>query len=143
MLAYATYYQHVAGQFAITTAAGNSMYGRAASFVDCSRLSMPSYERPLCPAEPLGSRHSPDFYAHDAKSPQGNVHAPPGMTNAQVIGDFTHRAITQQPGRFTLAVAGDFVKLFSWTHTASANPDAPTFRWQFQTYYPLWEPTIT
>ncbi len=143
MLAYATYYQHVAGQFAITTSGGNSMYGRVASFVDCSRLSMPSYERPLCPPEPPGERRSPDYYAHGATSPQFHFRAPPGTTNARVIADFTHRAIVAQPGRFTLAVAADAGKLFSWTHTASANPDAPTFRWQFQTYYPLWEPTIT
>jgi 4-amino-4-deoxy-L-arabinose transferase-like glycosyltransferase len=143
LLGYATYYHHVAGQFAITTAGGNSMYGRVASFVNCDRVPMPSYERELCPTEPLGSRHSPDYYAHDARSPQFHFQAPPGMTNAQVIGDFTRRALVHEPGAVTLAVAGDAVKLFSWTHTTSANPDAPTLRWQFQTYYPMWEPTIT
>jgi hypothetical protein len=143
VVAYATYYHHATGRFALTDSGGAAGYGRVATFADCRGVEMPAYERVLCPAEPRALRRGPDYYAHDPRSPQFRLVPPEGKTSAQVMQDFAARIVIHQPVDLVRAVAGDAVKLFSWTRTDDANPDAPTERWRFQTTYPTFPAGIT
>ena len=89
----------VAHQFSLAPAAGSTIYGRLAESADCAALKLPSYERAVCPPRALAIRLGPDGLVHDATSPDHTYVAPPGRTHGEVIGNFEHRVITQQPLR--------------------------------------------
>jgi Glycosyl transferase family 2 len=128
--------------FAANSTKATSLYARAASFVDCTKLDAPAYVRQLCPAEPLGARRSPDFYAHTPASPIFHAKVPPGMTLAQLETQFGRAAMTQQPVRLAGAVLHDASRLFTWNHDNLANPDAPAERWRFQANYPVYPSAV-
>ncbi len=129
--------------FGASNLRANTLYARVATFVDCARLNLPPYERQLCPAEPIGERHSPDFYAHDPTSPLHHVLAPAGMTVNQVVTDFSLRALRAQPFGLVTAITKDAVNVFRWNHDNEANPDAKAERWWFQSNYPLYPAAVT
>jgi hypothetical protein len=143
ILAYGGYAKQVTGTFALSNSGGASLYGRVATFADCSRIALPAYETMLCPPEPLGQRHGPDYYAHAADSAIFRVEGANGMSGPDVVTDFCLRILRHQPYDFIRSVAFDAVKLFSWQHTADANPDAPTERWRFQTEFPTYPPLVS
>ena len=58
--AYAGVHDRANGSFAVTQASGRALYMRTTTFVDCTRVALPDYERTLCPREPLGHRLEPD-----------------------------------------------------------------------------------
>src|SRR4051794_37064480 len=60
--AYAGWYHHEHGRWALTESSGRALYMRTTPFVECDRFTVPSYERPLCPPEPVGSRKEPTWY---------------------------------------------------------------------------------
>ena len=68
-------------------------------------------------------------------SPDHTYVAPPGRTHGEVIGNFEHRVITQQPLRVVGGVLGDATRLFE-LHRVTSTGDTPISRWQFQTSYP-------
>jgi hypothetical protein len=121
----------------------NTLYARVATFVDCSTLDLPSYERQLCPAEALGTRRSPDFYGHDPSSPLYRVVVPPGKTLNQVVTDFSLRALRAQPVGLVKSITRDAVNVFRWNHDNYANPDARAERWWFQSNYPVYPDALT
>ena len=106
----------VTRDFAANTTTATSLYARAATFVDCSTLKAPAEVKQLCPVEPLGSRRSPDFYAHTPLSPVFHAKVPPGMTLQQLETRFAKAAMTQQPLRLTGAVLHDAARLFTRNH---------------------------
>ena len=59
---------------------------------------MPDYERPLCPAEPLGSRLDPTEYGWHTPDATHGLQPPPGTTPDEAMRDFAGRAIRAQPG---------------------------------------------
>ena len=132
-----------AAGFKATDTRTNVLYARVATFVDCAELTLPADERPLCPAEPLGERHSPDYYAHDPHSPYLQIKVPPGAARNDLVNDFSMRAIRAQPLRLVGAVATDAAKVFSWNHDNLSNPDAPTERWRFQVTFPVYPSAVT
>jgi hypothetical protein len=67
--------------------------------------------------------------------------APSGHTHAEVISDFNHRVLTEQPLRVVAGVLGDSVKLFALGRATSPG-DTPISRWQFQTSYPTYGTSI-
>src|SRR5580698_5035018 len=87
----------VAHQFSLAPAAGSTIYGRLAESADCATLKMPAYERAVCPPRALAIQLGPDGLVHSAVSPDHTYVAPPGRTHGEVIGNFEHRVITQQP----------------------------------------------
>jgi Glycosyl transferase family 2 len=129
--------------FPVGATGANALYGRAATFVDCSTLKMPAAERQLCPKEPLGSRRSPDYYSHDPTAPVYHVYVPAGQTIDGMQRDFADRAMTQQPLGLVAVVLRDSANAFTWNHEADANPDAPTSRWQFQPTFPYYPTAVT
>jgi hypothetical protein len=131
----------VAHQFSLAPAAGSTIYGRLAESADCATLKLPSYERAVCPPRALAIRLGPDGLVHDATSPDHTYVAPPGRTHGEVIGDFEHRVITQQPLRVVEGVLGDATRLFE-AHRVTSTGDTPISRWQFQTTYPTYGGSI-
>ena len=119
------------------------VYARVATFVDCSTLTLPPDEEQLCPLEPLGARYSPDFYAHDPRSPIVQLRVPAGTTRNALVNDFSMRAIRSQPLGLVESVAGDAAKVFSWNHDNLSNPQAPTERWRFQETFPVYPLAVT
>ncbi len=142
VLGYELYASVVGDRFDATNTTATSLYARAATFVDCSTLKVPADLRQLCPAEPLGNRPSPEFYAHTLDSPAYHVTLPPGVTLQQMEIQFAKAAMTQQPLRLTGAVLRDAARLFTWNHDNLSNPDAPTERWRFQATYPVYPQAV-
>ncbi len=131
----------VAHQFSLAPAAGSTIYGRLAESADCATLKLPSYERAVCPPRALAIRLGPDGLVHDATSPDHTYVAPPGRTHGEVIGNFEHRVITQQPLRVVGGVLGDATRLFE-LHRVTSTGDTPISRWQFQASYPTYGDSI-
>ncbi len=113
MLGYMLWFHSWYGTYAINSYAGNFMYPRVAVIADCSKLSLPRYERVLCPAEPLGERLSHSRYMWGDNSPRYDVVAPPGMTREQVVRDFSKRVIKAQPFAYMRSILVDFMRGFA------------------------------
>jgi Dolichyl-phosphate-mannose-protein mannosyltransferase len=100
------------GELGFTTFSGAFLYGRVADFASCQGLSLPSYEKPLCPTQPPALR-SADFYTWAPQSPQWTFRPPPGMSRDAVVRDFSLRILRHQPLAYAEAVGRDFVYGFS------------------------------
>ena len=140
--AYAGWYHHDNGPWAITESSGRALYMRTTAFVDCSRFTVPSYERVLCPKEPVGSRQDPTWYGwHDLGVL--DLQPPPGMTQNEVMKDFARRAIRAQPLDYARVVARD-VALGFWAPRRIDYYEYDTqYKWNFTHYVdyvptPLW-----
>jgi len=99
-------------------AVSTGLYARVAASVNCARLSLPSYERPLCPppgvVKPRGGSLI-QGYALGTTSPLVTYRPPNGETTRQVLDDFVRRAVLQQPLAVARPVGGSLVRLFlSW-----------------------------
>ncbi|MGE5135644.1 MAG: phospholipid carrier-dependent glycosyltransferase [Gemmatimonadota bacterium] len=127
--------------FSLAPYASSTIYGRVAQVADCGRLSLPSYERPLCPTA-SEKRLGPDGLDHDAASPIKTYIPPAGMRNHNLMVDFARRVVLQQPASVAAAVARDSVKLFALQRATSPG-DTPIDRWQFQAGYPQYPPYVT
>jgi hypothetical protein len=84
------------GEPGFTTFSGAFLYGRVADFASCQGLNLPSYERPLCPAQPPAQRNA-DFYTWDPRSPQWTFRPPAEMSRDAVVRDFGLRILRHQP----------------------------------------------
>ncbi len=142
--AYATYYHHASGRgYAISHAGANALYGRVATFVDCSSLDLPDPEYVLCPSIPIKDRPGPDFWAHDPSSPFFVLQAMVGDAADGIATDFVKRVVAHQPLDFASSVGHDAVKVFSWGRDDHSASDPPVERWRFQIGFPLFEPLVT
>ncbi len=84
-----------------------NLYGRVATFVDCSHFTPPSGTGFLCPAEPLAHRQSEGYYQYARAAPAvmrfgGPAHAP-SSANA-LLEKFSVAAITHEPLRYAGAI---------------------------------------
>jgi hypothetical protein len=142
VIGYAAYNDAVNGTFAVPSGrVSKGLYARVAASVDCARLSLPSYERPLCPpkgvVKPLGGSLI-QGYALGTTSPLVSYRPPPGETTRQVTNDFVKRAVRQQPLPVARSVGGSLVRPFlSWSRNHRPG-ELPVGRWQFQTKFPLY-----
>jgi len=142
VIGYAAYNDAVNGSFAVPSGrVSKGLYARVASTVDCARLSLPSYERPLCPpkgvVKPMGGSLI-QGYALGTTSPLAAYRPPAGMKTRQVVNDFVKRAVLQQPLPVASSVGGTLVRPFlSWRRDHKPG-ELPVARWQFQTVFPLY-----
>src|SRR5215813_3523624 len=127
--------------FGLAPYAGGSIYGRMAAAADCATLKLPPHERALCPTVQQ-QRNGPDWLDHQLGSPIKSFQAPAAMSNGEVVSDFTHRVLRQQPGRVLAAVGKDALKLYA-AGRVTASGDTPVDRWQFQSSYPQYPPYMT
>ncbi len=100
------------GEPGFTTFSGAFLYGRVADFASCQGLDLPSYERPLCPAQPPALRNA-GFYAWDPRSPQWAFRPAAGTSRDAVVRDFSLRILRHQPLAYAEAVGRDFRYGFS------------------------------
>lgn len=143
LTAYATWYDQEHGAFALTQASGRALYMRTTSFVDCSQLTLPSYEQTLCPGEPLGDRFDPTWYGWHDPNTVHNLHLPPGVTPQQAMRDFAMRAIEAQPLDYLRVVARDAALPFLAVNRGDRYEYSTAVKWDLSTYVdyrptPLW-----
>jgi len=142
MIGYAAYNDAVNGSFALPSGkVSTALYARVAASVTCARLSLPSYERPLCPPPGVVKTKAGSLiqgFAQGKTSPIVTYRPPAGETLHQVLNDFIKRAVVQQPLPVARSVAGSVVRPFlSWTRDHKPG-ELPVERWQFQTVFPLY-----
>ncbi len=128
--------------FALAPYAASTIYGRMAYAADCNTLSVPSYEKPLCPPRSFAVKEGPDNLDHAANSPLKHLVVPSGMTRHGVASNFSTRVLEQQPLRVVGSIFSDAIKLFA-VHRVTSPGDAPITRWQFQTAYPQYPPYVS
>ena len=140
---YAANYKAVTGQWGLTTAQGNVLYGRAATIADCDTLPLSPTLRLFCPVERLGEREDVDYYANTVFSndnwPAG---LPYGANKNALAQQFAFTVFRHEPGRLAAAVCGDFALNFS-LFKITFGDGLPVERWQFQTSYPVDPPGDT
>jgi hypothetical protein len=134
--AYGTYFDVKVGYWGLSTASGNSVYGRTAEIADCSKLDLDSVLAQLCPKEPLGRRLGTNTYAHlDGDNPNWPGYVPPGETVYDLDRQFAKKVLFAQPWDVARAVLADFGKGFLPTKNTLPG-DPPAWLWQFQTTFP-------
>lgn len=140
LVAYATWYHQERGVFSLAEFSGRSLYMRTTSFVDCSTVDIPAYERVLCPVEPVSQRRDPTYYLwHDDRTVP-SLDLPVGVSVNQAARDFALRAIRNQPLDFLRVGARDFLLNFSpgridhYGYTTA-------YKWMFGSYVD-YEPTV-
>jgi hypothetical protein len=124
------------GRLAVTSYTSRFLYSRLAPIADCRGLTLPAYERSLCPPEPLGQRMPTNRYMWDLRrSPQYHVQVPAGMRVEQVLADFNRRIILHQPVRYAQLVGRDLLRGFQ-PFRAIEGDDVPLSPWLFATSLP-------
>jgi hypothetical protein len=77
-----------------------NLYGRVATFVDCSAFTPPSGTRFLCPTQPLGHRESPYYYQEVPAAPAPKAFGPPWVAPTYAnafLEKFSVAAIEHEP----------------------------------------------
>jgi hypothetical protein len=134
---YVLWYHREHGEYALTGREGEFLYARVAPFAECGGLSLPPYERILCPTQPVGERLAVREYIHlKSLSPLYRVEPPPGKTRNDVAGDFAKRIIKHQPHTYLKVVASEFLRGFAPTRT-QRDGEPPVGQWQFVTTEPI------
>lgn len=110
---YAVAYHEFHGAFATTQISGRMLYGRLAPIADCTGLTLPAYEKPLCPAQSSGHRWSSVRYRTDPASPALSVRPPGELTDNAMLRDFAGRVVVHQPLAYAEAVAVDALRPFA------------------------------
>jgi hypothetical protein len=131
--AYAAWYHADHGRWALSESGGRALYMRTTAFVDCTRFTMPEYERPLCPTEPLGSRLDPTEYGFHTPDGTHGLQPPPGITPDEAMHDFALRAIQAQPDDYARVVGRDVMLNFTVPRMDRYEYDTAS-KWRFQTY---------
>jgi hypothetical protein len=140
VVGYAAYNYHVQGSFALPSgAASRRLYAQVAVSVTCSRLTLPAYERPLCPPPGTVRPQAGSLiagYAQGSTSPLVTYRPPHGVTTGQVLRDFIKRAVGQQPLAVARSVGGTLLRPFlSWNRDRKPG-ELQMARWRFQTIFP-------
>jgi hypothetical protein len=131
--AYATWYHHENGVYALTEYTGKSLYMRTTTFVDCSKIEIPDYERVLCPDEPIGNRLDPTWYVYHDLTTLPELRLPPGVTQDEALRDFADAAIRAQPLDYARTVARDFFANFDIWRSNHFEYDTAA-KWAFGRY---------
>jgi hypothetical protein len=136
--AYATWYHAEHGVFALSQFGGKALYIRTTSFVDCSKLSVPHYQRVLCPREPLGQRSDPTYYGWQDPRTIPRLIPPSGTSRNDAMHQFAVAAIHQQPTDYVRVVLRDVALNFDlWRTNRFEYWGASS--WRFS-HYPLRRP---
>jgi hypothetical protein len=83
------------------------LYGRVATFVDCSAFTPPAGTAFLCPLEPLAHRNGQAFFQDSAESPAVQAFGPPplaGTSANAVLERFSVAAIEHEPLAYAAAI---------------------------------------
>jgi 4-amino-4-deoxy-L-arabinose transferase-like glycosyltransferase len=132
--AYAAWYHHDHGVWAISEASGRALYMRTTTFVDCDTVEVPDYERVLCPDDPLDARRDPTYYGWHSQETLPRLDPPPGVTDQEAMRDFAFRVIRQQPGDYLSTVWRDFWLAFKAGNRDDYYEMTTSLKWTFVTY---------
>lgn len=83
------------------------LYGRVATFVDCSAFTPPNGTRFLCPSQPLGHRESQGYYQEAPAAPAAKAFGPPWVAPSSanaVLERFSVAAIEHEPFAYAGAI---------------------------------------
>jgi hypothetical protein len=143
LVAYADWYHHEHGVWALTQSSGRAFYMRTTAFVDCSKLDLPSYEKVLCPVNPLSDRQDPTWYGWHSTDTVPRLDPPRGVTKDEAMRDFAVRAIRAQPLDYARVTARDFVLPFVALDRNDRYEYSTSVKWTFGQYVdyvptPLW-----
>jgi hypothetical protein len=134
VLGYLSWFAVWFGTFNFVTYTNQFTYGRIVQFADCTGLSLPSYERSLCPTQPPAQRNL-DWYMWAPQSPQVLLQPTAGLSKGEIIHDFNTRIIEHQPLSYLEAVGGDIV--YSFSPVRGDGPERyPKGYHDFHTYFP-------
>jgi hypothetical protein len=133
VLGYAAWFHEENGVWAMSESGGRALYMRTTAWVDCDRFSMPDYERPLCPAEPLGHRLDPTEYGWHTPDASHDLTPPEGVSVDDAMHDFAVRAIRAQPWDYVRTVLRDVVLNFWPTREDRYEYDTAD-KWSFARY---------
>ncbi len=113
-------------------------YGRLAPIAQCGKLHLPPDEQQLCPRQPAGQRPGPNYYMWSSRSPQWNLHLPPGTSVGEVLGTFDERVILRQPLSYAKVAATDYA--YGFSPVRGTGPDGnPAWVYKFQSHYTAWD----
>ncbi|GAA4578185.1 hypothetical protein GCM10023194_00400 [Planotetraspora phitsanulokensis] len=124
LAAYAGWYGHHHGRFALSGADGVSLWARTMTFADCSVIRPPAGLAPLCPNATVVDAASEYVWA-----PGASLNLLPGdrMDHNDEARAFAIRAIAAQPFDYLLDVARDTSIAFAWTPIAHPKRVTPAF----------------
>jgi hypothetical protein len=112
---------------------------RTTSFVECSKIVVPSYEQQLCPTVPVSRRADPTVYGWHSPDRNHALDPPPGVGIDQAFRDFAVTAIKAQPGAYARVVARDALMSFYPARFDAYGYDT-AHKWSFA-YFVDWNPT--
>ncbi len=142
ILAYCTGSYLITGSFFLSHQGVTSLYGRTAAAVDCSTIKLPPAERGLCPTKVQQARGD-DWLEFAPNAPVQRYYQDlPRAEVDNLVTNFSHRVLTQQPLRLLSAYGRDVQKLYALDRV-TAPGDPPISRWQFQTSFPYLSPHAT
>jgi hypothetical protein len=130
------------GNFRLAYTGTNDLYGRLVLATNCQALSLPGYEKALCPARQQAVQLGIDGLEHNKLSPLRLYVPPLGMRLSGVVANFNRRLELQDPLGIAAAIGKDAAKLFAARRVQNAG-DTPISRWQFQDAYPQFPPYVT
>ncbi|HEX5089946.1 MAG TPA: phospholipid carrier-dependent glycosyltransferase [Nocardioides sp.] len=133
VLAYAGWYHHDHDAWALSDSGGRALYMRTTAWVDCSRFTMPDYERPLCPEQPVGHRLDPTEYGWHTPDASHDLTPPDGVSVDDAMHDFAVRAIRAQPWDYARTVLRD-VALNFWPTREDRYEYDTADKWSFARY---------
>jgi hypothetical protein len=131
--AYATWYHQEHGVYALSEFTGKSLYLRSTTFVECDKLTIPDYQRVLCPTDPVGQRHDPTFYVFSPDAPLNVLVTPPGVTEDEALREFAYAAMRAQPVDYLQTVARDFYLNFNVERVDEYDYNT-AWKWEFKTF---------
>ncbi len=135
VVGYMAWFHSNHGVWSVTTFGGRILYGRVVEMVDCSRLSVPAHERPLCVSGSSRERATANqLMWYRAHSPLRGLEAPAGKDKNEVAGDFAKRVIRDRPFVYLSVVGSDFLQAFHPVKTDRFD-DVPLTRWKFPHEY--------
>jgi hypothetical protein len=135
ILAYCAGSYLLTGNFFLSHAGVTSVYGRMAAAVDCATIKLPAAERAMCPTKAQQAKGSNwlEFGNYSPIRPYYNDI--PRAKADNLISNFDHQVLVQQPLRVLAAYERDVMKLYAVDRVTMPG-DAPISRWQFQTKFP-------
>jgi hypothetical protein len=117
------------GYFGYERQSAWDLYGRVATFVDCSKFTPPRGTGFLCPPEPLGHRQGQSTYQYSPAEPAAAHFGPPWnapLYANTLLKEFSVAAIEQEPVAYAKAIASGLGRYVFPRPGESATP--PEFR---------------
>jgi hypothetical protein len=135
---YAFWFDNTYGTFNLTSSTGAFLYGRVATFAECSIIKPPADERFLCLNTPLIKREGQGSnFVWSSESPLW--HGPAGEFSNEVdklATNFAIRAIKTQPGAYLQTIWGSTYMTFEWNRPYTPEGQSQLF-YVFQPHTPI------